>query len=519
MPFNKPGFTGFPFDDDFDRRPRRGSQDRFQSSLDDWTNRIPELAGHFPRGFPFSPARGAARRQDPVFRRFADGFDDFDGAFPGFEAAAGTQQEVPQQSQQQSSPHQQYYQEPAQEYYQPPPPPPQQSEDSCSAQQEPATKNNLQQSNTVDLGQQQEPVNDRNQRSMSAPPDNRPRFTSHVTIPMNMDSGNSQQENQQKAENKQQDSGKPVERVIPIHIEGRDQAFTPKNAGSTFQQPEPEKLFGRRPEFYKQYMANDPRKEWAQHDPFSRQFVPPQFQQRQFSQPQAPKPPPKPQSQQVPKQEPPQQPQAEKQPTPPPAQPPKPLTYQEQIEIVKKDVDTLMEEVNKFSGQPKDKQFLYLDEMLTRQLIKLDNIDTQEKDEIRQARREAVKYIQKCAGILESKANANVQKPEETMEVVAAEEKTEEPQQQMDTTENKEEKPSEAMEVEGNQKVEDASDVPDDKRAVLVQKEESTTSETPKEENTVEDTKVEEANVESQVPEDQATDKKEKKKGKKKLDK
>lgn len=38
-----------------------------------------------------------------------------------------------------------------------------------------------------------------------------------------------------------------------------------------------------------------------------------------------------------------------------------------------------MEQVAQFNGKPRDKQYLYLDEMLTRNLLKLDDIDTQGK--------------------------------------------------------------------------------------------------------------------------------------------
>lgn len=63
-----------------------------------------------------------------------------------------------------------------------------------------------------------------------------------------------------------------------------------------------------------------------------------------------------------------------------------------------------MSEVENFTGTKKDKRYLFLDEMLTRNLIKLDNIETEGKENIRQARREAIKCIQKCIAVLEAKA-------------------------------------------------------------------------------------------------------------------
>lgn len=76
----------------------------------------------------------------------------------------------------------------------------------------------------------------------------------------------------------------------------------------------------------------------------------------------------------------------------------------------------LVTQVEQFAGKPRDKQYLYLDEMLTRNLIKLDNIDTEGKDTIRQARKEAIKCIEKWISILEAKANEN-QAAELKMEV------------------------------------------------------------------------------------------------------
>lgn len=56
-----------------------------------------------------------------------------------------------------------------------------------------------------------------------------------------------------------------------------------------------------------------------------------------------------------------------------------------------------------YSGNSKDKNYLYLDEMLTRELIKLDDIDTDGKENIRQARKEAIRSIQRAISLLESK--------------------------------------------------------------------------------------------------------------------
>lgn len=78
-----------------------------------------------------------------------------------------------------------------------------------------------------------------------------------------------------------------------------------------------------------------------------------------------------------------------------------------------------MTEVEKFNGKPKDKQYLFLDEMLTRNLLKLDDVETEGKETIRLARKEAINCIQRCISILEAKANANELLQNQLMDVDA----------------------------------------------------------------------------------------------------
>lgn len=131
--------------------------------------------------------------------------------------------------------------------------------------------------------------------------------------------------------------------------------------------------------------------------------------------PQQQQPSPRPQQQAPPPQQP--QPQQQQQhqlptrePTPPKPQPPTandPITL---ILSIQTDVLNLMTEVENFKGAKNDKKYLFLDEMLTRNLIKLDNIETDGKENIRQARKEAIKCIQKCIAVLEAKAESNAAK-------------------------------------------------------------------------------------------------------------
>lgn len=71
---------------------------------------------------------------------------------------------------------------------------------------------------------------------------------------------------------------------------------------------------------------------------------------------------------------------------------------------MQKEVDDLAEQVRRYvGGSRQDKEYMYLDEMLTRELIKLDDIETEGRENVRQARKNAIKSIQDTIGLLETK--------------------------------------------------------------------------------------------------------------------
>jgi hypothetical protein len=75
----------------------------------------------------------------------------------------------------------------------------------------------------------------------------------------------------------------------------------------------------------------------------------------------------------------------------------------ESINKILADLQKYEIEVNEFNGTQADKRYRYLDEMLTRCIIKLDNIETEGKEDVRKARKEAVLAVNKCIALLESK--------------------------------------------------------------------------------------------------------------------
>ncbi|XP_039963348.1 BAG domain-containing protein Samui isoform X2 [Bactrocera tryoni] len=157
----------------------------------------------------------------------------------------------------------------------------------------------------------------------------------------------------------------------------------------------------------------------------ARAFVPPQQQQPQYQ--------PQPQQQQQPQhqqhrptplntqQQPPQQGAAA---GGMPPQTPHTLDSISKIQDIQRDVLDLMAKVENFTGTRQDKEYVYLDEMLTRNLLKLDTIDTNGKDSIRLARKEAIKCIQASINVLEAKANENTKAAQQSTEGGAAAEQS-----------------------------------------------------------------------------------------------
>jgi len=75
------------------------------------------------------------------------------------------------------------------------------------------------------------------------------------------------------------------------------------------------------------------------------------------------------------------------------------------LDKIKEEVDVLMEKISNFSGTKKDKEYLYLDEMLTRHLIALDGIEPEGQLEIRQMRKESIKSVNMCLSLLDEKVS------------------------------------------------------------------------------------------------------------------
>ncbi|CAK1596483.1 unnamed protein product [Parnassius mnemosyne] len=454
------------------------------------------------RGFPFDEEEGtgawselAARHPDIAARlrqrpatwarkrrpSSQDATDDFDDNFSGFDRFPFD--DIPTEFREHFPSHwnRRYGTRDEPHQQQPPSPQPQSPQQHSTAtqtEQAPGPSQDDQQShlpqyglrNTVDLGQKSPAhpglvdEDDRNHRSMSAPPDNR--TSGHSNI--NKMSGHNNQEQAHHPQTEQQSSNV---RHIPIFVEGRDEPVINKSVdrGTHFGDAKPTYVPPSQPHIDRdQYFADDGPVNFHHPPNFSRTFgtpfnkgfrqgpqpfvqqkVYPQTafargaspQRSQSPKPQMPpeehyvkvpvhheqtpraetpsraqqkQPPrqPTPQRQSTPPQQPPPQQNAPPQQQAPPQQeaPPQPKPQPSmndpitQILSIQTDVLNLMSEVENFTGTKKDKRYLYLDEMLTRNLIKLDTIETDGKENIRLARKEAIRCIQKCIAVLEAKA-------------------------------------------------------------------------------------------------------------------
>lgn len=78
------------------------------------------------------------------------------------------------------------------------------------------------------------------------------------------------------------------------------------------------------------------------------------------------------------------------------------------INSVKEDVTKLLQQITEFSGiSAKSKEYRFLDEMLTRCVLKLDNVECGDAAELRHQRKAAIKMVDKATDILQRKLQIN----------------------------------------------------------------------------------------------------------------
>ena len=90
-----------------------------------------------------------------------------------------------------------------------------------------------------------------------------------------------------------------------------------------------------------------------------------------------------------------------------------------QVEKIRRDVAELVKKIDAFKGSKKDKEYLYLDEMLTRNLIALDAVDSGGRDDIRAIRKESIKMVNRCLSLLDNKVKQQSKEAAENDAVLA----------------------------------------------------------------------------------------------------
>ncbi|XP_032776800.2 BAG domain-containing protein Samui isoform X1 [Daphnia magna] len=85
----------------------------------------------------------------------------------------------------------------------------------------------------------------------------------------------------------------------------------------------------------------------------------------------------------------------------------------ELIDRIQRETESLLPRIEEFRGDRHDRGFLFLDEMLTRLLLKLDNVQVEGRDDVRSARRQAIASITRCINLLESKLLNGIERSNE----------------------------------------------------------------------------------------------------------
>lgn len=94
--------------------------------------------------------------------------------------------------------------------------------------------------------------------------------------------------------------------------------------------------------------------------------------------------------------------------TPEPAKVVKKPVPLEEIQDINNELTNLKSKVETFSGDHQDKEYRYLEEMLTRLLIRLDNVEPNGDIAIRTARKATVNAVEACASLLEAKGGKHM---------------------------------------------------------------------------------------------------------------
>ena len=77
----------------------------------------------------------------------------------------------------------------------------------------------------------------------------------------------------------------------------------------------------------------------------------------------------------------------------------------EKVQSIRENLKDIKNRIDNFQGSKKDKEYLYLDDLLTRYLLQLDCIDSGGKEEIRKIRKESIVSVNRCLSLLDHRAS------------------------------------------------------------------------------------------------------------------
>ncbi len=90
----------------------------------------------------------------------------------------------------------------------------------------------------------------------------------------------------------------------------------------------------------------------------------------------------------------------------------------DKVEKIKCKMQELIQRINDFKGKKTDKEYLYLDDRLTRLLCELDSVESFGRDDIRSIRKESILTINRCLSMLDAKAKGEDQQAEKNNQIL-----------------------------------------------------------------------------------------------------
>ena len=93
----------------------------------------------------------------------------------------------------------------------------------------------------------------------------------------------------------------------------------------------------------------------------------------------------------------------------------------DKVKSIQDKLQDIKKRIEDFKGSKTDKEYLYLDDLLTRYLLQLDCIDSGGREEIRKIRKESIVSVNRCLSLLDHRAKSNAESNDEILSKIQAE--------------------------------------------------------------------------------------------------